>query len=101
MATTLGVVGVLAPLPTLVVMSLFIFWEAWERLFAPPNVATPGRSTRTRSPVVSSAWAARARAGGLGAVVHVATKHNARVRRIFHRVGTVTAVSAAVKVQTE
>ena len=41
-------------------------------------------------------WAARAGAGGLGAAVHVATKHNTRVRRIFDRVGTVTAVSAAV-----
>lgn len=36
----LEVLAALANGVTLVVMSLFIFWEAWERIFAPPDVST-------------------------------------------------------------
>ena len=36
----LEVLAALANGVTLVVMSLFIFWEAWERIFSPPDVST-------------------------------------------------------------
>lgn len=36
----LEVLAALANGVTLVVMSLFIFWEAWQRIFAPPEVST-------------------------------------------------------------